>query len=141
MKALSIRQPWAWLIVHGFKPVENRTWPTKVRGPVAIHAGQQFDQAGLETLLAYMPWLRQHLPQQYDLGGIVGVAELTDCVTQHHSPFFTGPYGHVMSSARPVPFIRYRGVLGYFDIPDELLAGTLQASAAEAEEVGQERLF
>ncbi len=141
MKCLSVRQPWAWLIVHRFKPVENRTWPTKVRGPVAIHAGQQFDQAGLEALLDYMPALREHLPQQYELGGIVGVAELTDCVTQHPSPYFTGPYGHVMHKARPVPFIRYRGVLGYFDIPDELLAGTLQASAAEAEEVGQERLF
>ncbi|WP_245839042.1 ASCH domain-containing protein [Yersinia kristensenii] len=38
MKALSIRQPWAWLIVNGYKDIENRTWNTKCRGPVLIHA-------------------------------------------------------------------------------------------------------
>ena len=38
MKALSIRQPWAWLILHGGKDIENRTWATKLRGRVLIHA-------------------------------------------------------------------------------------------------------
>lgn len=38
MKAISIRQPWAWLIVNGFKDIENRSWRTKYRGPVLIHA-------------------------------------------------------------------------------------------------------
>jgi len=37
--SLSIRQPWAWLIVQGHKPIENRTWPTTYRGPLLIHAG------------------------------------------------------------------------------------------------------
>ncbi|MHC4404130.1 MAG: ASCH domain-containing protein [Planctomycetota bacterium] len=40
MKALTICQPWAWAIIHGPKPVENRGWATKYRGPLAIHAGQ-----------------------------------------------------------------------------------------------------
>jgi hypothetical protein len=39
MRTLSIRQPWAWLIVNGHKPVENRDWATSFRGPVLIHAG------------------------------------------------------------------------------------------------------
>src|SRR5690349_14501124 len=43
MKALSIRQPWAWLIVNGHKPVENRSWPTKYTGKLLIHAGQRFE--------------------------------------------------------------------------------------------------
>ena len=43
MKAISIRQPWAWLIVHGYKDVENRTWATKHRGPILIHAGKTLD--------------------------------------------------------------------------------------------------
>jgi hypothetical protein len=38
--ALSIRQPWAWLIVNGFKDLENRSWSTAFRGPVWIHAGK-----------------------------------------------------------------------------------------------------
>lgn len=50
MKALSIRQPWAWLIVNGFKDIENRSWHTKYRGPVLIHASKgltrkEYDEA------------------------------------------------------------------------------------------------
>jgi len=45
MKALSIRQPWAWLIAHGHKLYENRDWSKynphkRQRGPILIHAGQ-----------------------------------------------------------------------------------------------------
>ena len=40
MKALSIRQPWAWLIVHGRKDIENRSWRTKFRGRFLVHAAQ-----------------------------------------------------------------------------------------------------
>ena len=38
--ALSIRQPWAWLIVNGHKDIENRDWPTNFRGRLLVHAGQ-----------------------------------------------------------------------------------------------------
>ena len=41
MKALSIRQPWAWLIVNGYKDIENRTWSTDFRGRVYVHAGRK----------------------------------------------------------------------------------------------------
>lgn len=40
MKALTIRQPWASLIAHGVKTIETRSWSTKYRGPLAIHAGK-----------------------------------------------------------------------------------------------------
>ena len=43
VKALSIRQPWAWLVVHGYKDVENRSWSTGFRGRVLIHAGGILD--------------------------------------------------------------------------------------------------
>jgi hypothetical protein len=43
MKIISIRQPWASLIVSGLKDVENGTWPTRYRGPVLIHASQRAD--------------------------------------------------------------------------------------------------
>lgn len=41
--ALSIRQPWAWLIVNNHKPVENRSWPTSFRGRFLVHAGKTRD--------------------------------------------------------------------------------------------------
>src|ERR1051326_1498970 len=43
VKALSVRQPWAWLIIYGGKDIENRDWPTSHRGPTLIHAGKQWD--------------------------------------------------------------------------------------------------
>jgi hypothetical protein len=48
MKAISIRAPWAWAILHAGKDVENRTWPTNVRGTVAIHASNSMGRAYYE---------------------------------------------------------------------------------------------
>lgn len=42
MKALSILQPWAWLITAGHKDIENRRWWTNYRGPFLIHAGKKW---------------------------------------------------------------------------------------------------
>ena len=50
MKALSVRQPWAWAIVAGWKPIENRTWATDYRGPLLIHAGRREDPDGFHFL-------------------------------------------------------------------------------------------
>lgn len=49
-KALSLRQPWAWAVVHGYKDVENRSWSTKHRGPLLIHASKQLDPEGFRFL-------------------------------------------------------------------------------------------
>ena len=40
MKALTVKQPWAWLLIHGTKDIENRNWPTSLRGEIAIHAAK-----------------------------------------------------------------------------------------------------
>lgn len=120
MRALSIRQPWAYLIAHGIKPVENRTWPTNVRGPVLIHAGLRIDAEGIEWIRENMPEVE--LPEYYPVGGIVGVARLTDCVTDHPSPWFFGPYGFVFADARPLAATPTRGKLGFFDVPMEVQA-------------------
>jgi hypothetical protein len=145
MKALSIRQPWAWLITHGYKPVENHTWATPHRGDTLIHAGVLFDHEGLQSVLRAFPDLRTVLPEQYELGGIVGKAQLLACVSQHSSPWFTGPYGFVMYEPRPVPLVKVRGMLGIFDVPmsPELHAALHHSpvAAAEAEAAGQNRLF
>lgn len=143
MKALSIRQPWAWAIVQGHKPVENRTWECRHTGPLLIHAGQQFDDEGLQSMLAVFPDLRAQLPARWDLGGIVGVAEAVECVTSHPSRWFTGPYGLVLANARPLVFVPWRGQLGVFNVPDEFQGSGLHAvSPAEAEaQAGQQRMF
>lgn len=143
MKALSIRQPWAWLIATRLKPVENRTWITHFRGEFLIHAGQQFDAEGLAWVKENFPELRPQLPTQYDLGGIVGTATLIDCVEHHPSRWFVGPYGFVVGDARPLPFRKWRGELNFFNVPDDqAIEQTLRAATPEqAEAAGQERLF
>ena len=116
MKALSIQQPWAWLIVNSKKSVENRTWATRFRGRVMIHAGKKLDVEGHAWVRDRFPDLE--LPRVFECGGIVGEAVLADCVTDHPSPWFFGPYAFVFTAARPLPFRALRGQLGLFEVPD-----------------------
>lgn len=114
MKALSIMQPWAWLICAGHKDIENRSWPTRFRGPVLIHAGKKFDG---EDDANDWAWPQIERPDDFDMGGIVGEAEIVDCITASPSPWFYGPYGFVIRNARLLPFRPCRGQLGFF-VPD-----------------------
>ena len=121
MKALSIRQPWAWLIVHGHKPVENRTWSTKFRGPVLIHASKGMTRAEYAEAQDLALRLGVKIPHRLDLdyGGIVGQAEIVDCVEHAKgtfiSPWFFGPYGFIFDNVRYKPYIECKGALGFFD--------------------------
>lgn len=116
MRALSIQQPWAWLIAHGFKDVENRNWPTRERGRRLIHAGKKFDRDGYDWVRTFAPQIAMPQPSEFELGGLVGVATLTDCVRENDSRWFFGEYGHVFRDAKPLPFTPLRGHLGYFDV-------------------------
>ena len=116
MKALSIRNPWAWLVKHGHKDIENRTWRTAYRGPLLIHASLKPAQAAQEI----REWARSEMgiliPKQLEAGGIVGVVDVVDVVEQSTSPWFEGPFGFVLMNAKPCPFIPLRGRLGLFDV-------------------------
>jgi hypothetical protein len=118
MKAISIRQPWAWLIVHGYKDVENRTWATKYRGPILIHAGKTLDPEFDEVCEVLREELGIEVPPRKELrrGGVVGRARVVDCVTEYDSEFFVGPYGFVLEDAEVLPFEPCRGRLGIFDL-------------------------
>lgn len=127
--ALSIRQPWAWAIVHAGKDIENRDWATKYRGPVCIHASKGMTKDEYSTANYYIQralggvdqaWLDRWLgvtpaPYRLDRGGIIGTAEIVDCVEQSDSPWFFGRYGFVLRNPRPVDFIPVNGALGFFD--------------------------
>lgn len=70
LRALSIRQPWASLIITGSKSIELRTWTTDYRGWIWIHSGKNADAEALELL--------GHQASEYQTGGLLGIAELTD---------------------------------------------------------------
>lgn len=119
MKALSIRQPWAYLIVAGIKPIENRTWLTHHRGPLAIHAGVHPARESIERIEQRFGI---KIPrEQLQFGGIVGTAELTGIVTTSSSPYFEGPYGWVMTKPRRCKFVPWRGLQSLFDVPADVI--------------------
>lgn len=104
LPCLSIRQPWAWRILNEGKDVENRDWPTRFRGTFLIHAGKGVDTEDRDEVRA----------KAMPLGGIVGRADIVDCVTASDSKWFFGRYGFVLENVRPLPFIPCRGALGFF---------------------------
>lgn len=73
MKALTIKQPWATLIMQGDKRFEFRSWQTKYRGDLLIHAGKSIDKSGMKRLAKY-------LPKELPLGKILGKVTLVDCI-------------------------------------------------------------
>ena len=125
MKALSIRQPWAWLIVHGGKDIENRSWHTKFRGRFLVHASagmtlaeyQNAYQFCLESGAMLPPFA---YPEFDDLrrGGIIGSVELVDSVDASDSPWYMGAKGFVLRDPKPLPFRSLKGRLGFFEVPD-----------------------
>lgn len=131
---LSIRQPYAWLIVQGIKPVENRSWATKFRGRVLIHAGVTYPKRDHRDDLE--AWCDYGYPQDREsmLGGIVGEAVIVDCVREHPSEFFFGPYGFVLEQAKAYDrIIPYGGRLGFFGVPAEVLAPSAPLQGKEAD--------
>jgi len=110
MMVLSIKQPWAYLIVAGLKDIENRTWKTKFRGRFIVHASKTLSKSGLETAAAKGIVLPNDLPR----GAIVGSVELTDCLTASQSPWFEGPYGFALANAEPCAPIPHKGRLFFF---------------------------
>ena len=111
MKVLSIKEPWASLIIEGKKTLELRTWSTRYRGPLLIHRSGK-------------------------CGGIVGVVELVDIVQiessthflslrdKHQAPdtlYQEGLYGWILKNTKPIAFIPCKGQLGLWEPSDEIL--------------------
>ena len=131
MKTLSIKEPWAYLIVNGFKNIENRTWKTKIKGTILIHAGKQIDRDAdlhlIRTLMkddkAYDKMFNEiYIKKNPELfGGIVGQANIIDwqdrkSTGRYHSPWFTGPVGFVLENQKPLPYFPVKGQLSFFNV-------------------------
>lgn len=127
LPALSIMQPWPFLITRPdltgenrdqaitsgmMKDIENRDWKTNFRGQLLIHAGLKFD--GGRGAMTESPWPGIPAQGHYSMGGIVGMAEIVDCVEASDSQWFFGRYGFVLRNARPLPFRPCKGQLGFF---------------------------
>ena len=136
MKALSVRAPWWWFILHGEKDIENRSthFPRSVRGRVWLHCGKWWNDEDVEcdALDAQSMYEKVHdhcigvLEGWGELreycGCIVGSVEIVDYVTKSNSPWFVGDVGLVLRNpiplSTPVPF---KGMLGFFEVPDSFI--------------------
>jgi hypothetical protein len=126
MKALSVKQPWAWLIVNGHKDIENRDWKTSKRERILIHAGKEIDKNYWQIKKQVQEELGIEIPdwQDLDTGGIVGAVDIVDCVTESDSPWKHGEskFGIVLANAEVLPFRPFLGKLGFFEVPEEKTA-------------------
>ncbi|WAC18850.1 ASCH domain-containing protein [Luteolibacter sp. SL250] len=118
MKALSIRQPWAWLIVNGHKDIENRQRRTHLRGRILVHAagGMTRDEYSAAFVMAEEQGINLPPFEHLERGGIVGEVEIVDCVDIDPSPWFFGEWGYVLKNAKPLPFVPLKGMLGFFNV-------------------------
>lgn len=146
MRGLTLTQPWATLVALGAKRIETRSWQTKYRGPIAIHAAKGFpDEARamcyrrpFSTVLADRGI---HHPDELPRGMIIAMAVLTDCFRftgedadlirpiepgqyeRQFGDFTPGRYGLALRGVRklhtPVPC---RGMLSLWAVPDALVS-------------------
>ena len=72
MKVLTIKEPWASLIINGYKEYEFRSWKTKYRGKILIHAGMSLEKDAAKRFSEYN--------LEYYKGAIIGEATITDCI-------------------------------------------------------------
>ena len=124
LPALSVRQPWAWAIIHAGKPVENRShfaldkMGFKARGVdrFAIHAAKGMTRDEYEDAATFMEKLGVACPSPASLlrGGIIGTVRFEGIVNKSPSPWFFGPKAIVMSDPVACDFIPATGALGLF---------------------------
>ena len=142
-KALSLRQPYAWLIANGYLLVDDRTWGTQYRGPLLIHASkgiyeQYYDYIKSDTDIP--------IPAKDKLGygGVVGIANLVHCCRPsqlpgsmsrvqraHFSMVHEDYFGFLFEQARPLALMPCPGKLGIFEIDVDALLAAPPAPQAE----------
>lgn len=128
MLALSVRQPWAWLIVHGPKNIENRTQRAHYRGPLLIHASKGMTQEEYQHACEYAEHYGVMPPAPGELvrGALIGRAKLSGVLGPSQNPHrawhMPNAYGWVLDDRepleRPVP---WRGNQGLFQVPPSAL--------------------
>lgn len=132
VKALSVKQPWAWLIVSGPKDVENRNWLTSFRGFAFIHAAKGIDFEAIKKLRAR----GINLPETFQTSGIVGSAEVSDCVPGYRSNSIWADreeWSFILKNRQPCQFVACYGSCKFFplrpDIVEKILATGVKITA------------
>lgn len=115
MKTLSVRPEWSWAILHAGKLVENRSWATRYRGRLLIHASLRPDRAAR----GFMAALGIEVPAVALRGVILGSVVLVDVVDDADSPWAEPGQKHwLLRDPEPWPVpVAAKGDLGLWDWP------------------------
>lgn len=128
-KAIAVRQPWAWLIINGYKDIENRSRNTSFRGKIFIHACKEMTRSDYLDARIYAENLSVKVPDfdspELQKGGLIGTVDIVDChepdsneSSRWHQPEC---YGYQLENAEPCLFYPMRGQLGIYSVrPDEV---------------------
>jgi len=116
-KALTIKQPWASLIMAGLKDVENRSKPTHFRGTIAVHAGQGVSAEGMAA--------HGDLLGEYPAGAIIGTVDIIGCVQDSKSEWAMEGYYHwILANPRPCAPVPASGALSFWPVSETEWAAT-----------------
>ena len=119
VKCLTVRQPWAYLIVNGHKNLENRSWSTRYRGPLVIQSARSYGSiAELSDLcLDIEEETGIALPDTFTLGVTEGIVTLQDIVTNSQSIWaYDGDYHWILGDPAVLPAVNLSGKLGIWDL-------------------------
>lgn len=119
VKTLTIRQPWAWLIVNGHKDVENRSWSTRYRGPLVIQSAARVGNRSEFSDLCFdiEDETGLSLPADFTLGSTEGIVTLSDIITNSRSIWaYEGDYHWILTNPIRLPNITLSGKLGLWDL-------------------------
>ncbi len=123
MKALSIKQPWAWAIAYGFKTIETRTRPTMHRGPLLIASSLKPDKELLEW---FIKDTGEHIADQMEYGKAICTANLVDCRPMTEADqdaalcdIYPGAFSWILKDVERIDPFPVKGQLGLYEVEFE----------------------
>lgn len=122
-KAISMYQPYAWLIANGHMDIDDRNWNTNYRGKLAIHASKKFD-LNYYLYVSNVLKIKMPAPEDFEYGGIIAFCNLDNCLTpncktniptQRRTHGGGNYYGLLLTNITKVNLIPYKGMPGLFN--------------------------
>jgi hypothetical protein len=120
LRAVTVRQPWAWAIARGFKDIENRSWYPRLDpgDELAIHAAAAAPTWEDVQRVTKLLGRRTEVPEEFDCGCVVATARFVRAVEASRSRWFGGPIGWVLERVKPLREpVDCKGQLGLWSMP------------------------
>ena len=116
---ISLRQPWAWLVLQGFKDIENRGRVSHFRGELFIHASSSRQYLEEDVEAVREEYGIEVPASELQFGCLIGSVIMVDCVQESKSRGVEGPYGYLVSEPRwiePIDLKANAGMQKSYDV-------------------------